>query len=381
MPGETALQTPVQFDEIPCQGGFRIGVATLTREKPLNSLLLETIDLLSEQFSRWMADAHIVCMVLQSSSDRAFCAGADIQALYHTIKAVDGGENPDAQAFFRHEYELDYNIHRCDKPILAWGHGLVIGGGLGLLGGCSHRVGTPETRIAMPEITIGLFPDAGGTWYLSRLRSRLGYFLGLTGCQISAGDALDLGILNQVISNDRKDELVSGLGDLDWTSDSAANRQLLTAHLSPHSITQGDLPGSLLAFEQEIVSLLDASLASDSFFDTFTSTLDQLPDDAWLHQAADNFRQGSPTTACIFMEQMRRADQLSLAEIYKMELLIAYQCLRHPDFPEGVRALLIDKDKNPTWQYPDCVSVPDQLVMAHFEPSWQGDHPLDQLER
>ena len=154
--------------------------------------MLETIELLSDQIYAWLEDDGIKCIVLDSSSERAFCAGADITALYHNIRESDG---PSAYAdnFFLHEYRLDHALHTARKPVVAWGNGIVMGGGLGLLGGCSHRIGTPTTRIAMPEITIGLFPDAGGTCFLSRLPNGLGYFAGLTGCQLSAADALGLG--------------------------------------------------------------------------------------------------------------------------------------------------------------------------------------------
>ena len=167
----------IEFKETTAQGGLKIGFATLTREKSLNSLLLETIDRLSEQLSAWQADPEIACIVINSSSDRAFCAGADIQALYHSIIETGGGDNPYAEDFFTNEYALDHALHQCSKPVLGWGNGIVMGGGFGLLGGCSHRVGTPETRFAMPEITIGLFPDAGATWILSRMRSNIGYFI------------------------------------------------------------------------------------------------------------------------------------------------------------------------------------------------------------
>ena len=288
------------------------------------------------------------------------------------------------EAFFRHEYALNYALHQYKKPILAWGHNVVMGGGLGLLGACSHRVGTRQTRIAMPEITIGLFPDAGGSWYLSRMRSRLGYFMGLTGCQLAAGDAVSLGLVNHLIEHESKAAVLDGLGNLKWTRDPTRNRQCLTEHLYPYEIDDGALsenvlPVNLLRFEDRIDALLHACLnaADDAvenstgqyqydFFDAFERGLDALPKDKWLDQAKETYRNGCPMTAHIFLEQMCRCEGMTLEEMFKMELTIAYECLRRPDFPEGVRALLIDKDRSPKWSYPNYQAVPGDEVMEHF---------------
>ncbi|MDA0978892.1 MAG: enoyl-CoA hydratase/isomerase family protein, partial [Proteobacteria bacterium] len=127
--------------------GDSVAVATLVREKPLNSLLLDTIDQLAEFVDEALADPAISCLLLQSSTPRAFCAGADITALYRAIRGEEGLALSYAEAFFLREYMLDYRLHRSAKPVIAWGEGIVMGGGLGLLGGCSHRVGTASTRI------------------------------------------------------------------------------------------------------------------------------------------------------------------------------------------------------------------------------------------
>ena len=357
--------------------GNRVGIARLVRGKSLNSLLLDTIDELSRRICPWLEDDTLACLVLDSSSDRAFCAGADIMALYQSIREAKGGPNPYAEDFFLKEYRLDYALHTTHKPILAWGNGIVMGGGLGLLGGCSHRVGTPQTRIAMPEISIGLFPDAGGTWFLSRL-SHLGIFAGLTGCQLSAGDGLRLGLLDYVVEQDAKQEIFSLLLKLDWDTSQAANKARLDKLLEARSVP-GPLPENLLRHKEVIDDLVQRSLNSNEFLAEFEKGLDTLPDDDWLNRAVATYRGGSPTTARIFMEQMKRAAGMSLADMFRMELVIARQCVRHGDFPEGVRALLVDKDGNPRWTYPTVAEVPEEYIAAHFEPTWRGEHPLAML--
>lgn len=354
----------------------QVAIATLVREKALNSLLLETIDQLAEQITAWLADGGIACVVLDSSSERAFCAGADITMIYRAIREADGGNSPYAEAFFLHEYKLDYALHTATKPIVVWGHGIVMGGGLGLLGGCSHRIGTPATRIAMPEITIGLFPDAGGTKFLSGMPDHLGLFAGLTGCQLSASDALALDLLDVIVEPETKDEILAELTSLHWTSDEQENARLVTALLDQHQ-TSGAVPNKLLSRRDRITELMRSCLEADNFFAVLDST--NAFGDEWLDAAMTTYRNGSPTTARVFVEQMRRAKGLSLADMFRMELVIAYQCIRHPDFPEGIRALLIDKDRNPNWKYKSAVDIPESYVEAHFKPAWTGAHPLEAL--
>lgn len=362
--------------------GKRVAVATLTREKPLNSLLLKTIDQLSEHIYAWLADDSIACIVLDSSSPRAFCAGADITALYHSIRESDADANPYAEAFFTREYRLDYALHTASKPIVVWGHGIVMGGGLGLLGGCSHRIGTPATRIAMPEITIGLFPDAGGSWFLSQMPGQLGAFAGLTGCQLTAGDALELGLIDCVVDEQAKPVLFKELTALDWSSDPDVNHQLLNAMLEPHNLTT-PLPRQLTRLAPQINRWMQHCQQGDFFetFDAGASVTDEpeLAGDEWFNAAMASYRSGSPTTARIFFEQLSRAAGMTLAEMFRMELVIAFQCIRHADFPEGVRALLIDKDKNPAWHFKTAAEIPDSYIEGHFLPVWHSEHPLEQL--
>ena len=370
------MDSLVEFEYL--GAGGTIAVARMVREKPLNSLLLDTIDQLAEKIYAWLDDDNIACIILDSSSEKAFCAGADITALYHSIKESGGGDNPYAKSFFLNEYKLDYAIHTAKKPVIAWGNGIVMGGGLGLLGGCSHRVGTPVTRIAMPEITIGLFPDAGGTYFLSKLPDHLGIFAGLTGCMLSSGDAIALDLLDVVVAQDDKQAIMFKLGAQNWTQDSEVNAKMITDVLSGFSVSD-TLPTNLLNRREAISAFVQSCLDAENFFDAFDSGLSALPADEWLAGSITTYQSGSPTTARIFLEQVRRSKGMSLEEMFQMELVIAYQCIRHPDFPEGVRALLVDKDKNPKWVYQSASDVPDEYLNEHFQPVWAGTHPLSGL--
>src|SRR5690606_7173204 len=167
---------------IPSGGGKKIAVATLNSEKTLNSLTQTMVDLLGPQLKQWESDASIAAVVLRGAGEKAFCAGGDVKELYRSAVEKDGA----AAKFYETEYRLDYQIHTYSKPIVMWGTGIVMGGGLGLASGASHRGVTETSRIAMPEITIGLFPDVRGTRFLNRAPGKIGLYLGLISALLHA---------------------------------------------------------------------------------------------------------------------------------------------------------------------------------------------------
>ena len=171
-------EVPILFDELPAGTG-KLGRVTLNVAATLNSLTLDMVDLLQAQMDAWRVDDEIAAIFVEGTGDKAFCAGGDVQALHRSAVATPGGPCDYAESFFEREYRLNYTLHTYNKPIICWGHGIVMGGGLGVMAGCSHRVVTQKTRIAMPEVTIALFPDVGGTWFLNHMPGKAGYFPGV----------------------------------------------------------------------------------------------------------------------------------------------------------------------------------------------------------
>ena len=372
------MASPVLFEELPCQNGKVIAVTTLNVEKTLNSLSLEMIDLLQSRLTRWQDDDQVALIVFQGAGDRAFCAGGDIQALYRSMVEHPGGPNPYAEAFFEREYRLDFLIHTYGKPLMVWGHGIVMGGGLGIFGGCSHRVATENSRIALPEITIGLFPDAGASVFLAKMPSHLAHFMALTGCQINARDALGVGLADHLIANREKAAVLNALTDQSWGDNAAENAVKLTEMLAPFEKGE-EFPESLLQGHGEEIKVLFSGCGGDNFLGEFSGGLQSIiTEDKWLQRAVKNFHSGCHTTAHIVVEQLRRIQNLSLQQMFEMELTIAVQCSRHPDFTEGVRALLIDKDNRPDWQF-TAGDVPRDWVAEHFEEPWASGNPLEDL--
>ena len=368
----------VDFALWPSAGPGKIAVATLNVPATLNSLDLSMVDALSEALARWREDPEVAMVYLRGAGDRAFCAGGDIQALYQSCKAnQEAGTRVDAyaEAFFEREYRLDYVLHTYPKPVLCFGHGVVMGGGLGLLAASRYRLVTPKSRVAMPEITIGLFPDAGGTTLLSSMPGALGLFLGLTGTHFRGGDAHALGLGTHLVDDDGGPSLEAGLQALALPAAApSAVDAALEAFLG--SLPQPEAPTPI--FDER--ARIDAALlpAAGDFSATVAGLRALARASEALAEAVATFEAGCPVTAGIVVEQLHRAPALSLAERFQMELAIGANCARRPDFPEGVRALLIDKDRSPAWSVASHDALPREVVLAHFEGPWAA-HPLADL--
>lgn len=370
----------LRLEEIATDSGYRIGCVTLAMPATLNALTLATVDAIAAQLDGWHQDDAIVAVCLKSAVNKAFCAGGDIQRLYQAItKNHATGTLTDSYAenFFAHEYRLDYQLHTYSKPVLCWGHGVLMGGGLGLFRASSHRVVTDNTRAAMPEITIGLFPDAGGTLLLKEVPGRLGLFLGLTGVAVNGTDAVGLGIGTHFIRHDLLSDVMATLATAHWQGSALEDRLLMNTLLDGFAqLSELARPPPALLERADIIN--NVLISSHSYADIIEQVLTLESQDEWFAKAIATLRSGCPVTAGIIVEQLSRAPALDLAECFQMEMIIGTQCARHLDFAEGVRALLIDKDRNPVWQYPDLHELPQAIITEHFTPPW-AENPLADL--
>ncbi|PBN19103.1 enoyl-CoA hydratase/isomerase family protein [Pseudomonas aeruginosa] len=332
----------VLFEERPSLHGFRIGIATLDAEKSLNALSLPMIEALAAKLDAWAEDAGIACVLLRGNGAKAFCAGGDVRKLVDACREQPGEVPALARRFFADEYRLDYRIHTYPKPFICWAHGYVMGGGMGLMQGAGIRIVTPSSRLAMPEIGIGLYPDVGASWFLARLPGRLGLFLGLSAAQMN------------------------------WNESPQVQLHSLLRALEHEA--RGELPeAQLLPRRPRLDALLDQPDLASAW-----QALVALRDDAdpLLARGAKTLAEGCPMTAHLVWQQIERARYLSLAEVFRLEYAMSLNCTRHPDFAEGVRARLIDRDNAPNWHWPQVESIPQAVIEAHFEPTWEGEHPL-----
>lgn len=374
-----AIQNPeaVLFSELETVSGKKIGVACLNAERSLNALSLDMINLLYPKLLEWQADDAIACVWLEGAGDKAFCAGGDIVAMYHAMKAMPNTAVPEVVGFFEREYRLDYLIQTYEKPMVVWANGFVMGGGMGLMNGASHRVVTETARLAMPEISIGLYPDVGATYFLGQLPDNMGLFLGLTATQINTSDALYLGMADFALASTDREGTKQALINASWSDDSDLNLATLSDTLQQRALASDLLPKAELSERREtILRLMDGA----SIEAVCAQFLQHETDDPLLQRAQKTLAHGCPLTAHIVWQQLQYGADIGLADAFRLELTLSVNCAVKGDFAEGVRALLIDKDRKPTWSHATVEAVTTDDLDALFTPPWESDvHPLHDL--
>lgn len=347
------------------------GIITLDRPRALNSLSLEMVRALTDTLLAWRDDERIDAVVLTSSSEKALCAGGDIRFFYDAGRATPMGGSALLEDFFTEEYALNHLIHFYPKPYIALMDGVVMGGGMGIAQGgpgTGLRIVTERTKMAMPEVNIGLFPDVGGSYFLSRAPGKLGHYLGLTGLTIGAADALYVGLADLFIP-------FSQLPALYALVEATAGIKLVEAlheFAAPFAGQTGD--SGLRAQRDAIdahfgaasVGAVMASLARDG--SPFTQAA----------LAAMQLR--SPLMMCVTREMLARAAGMDVAACLRMERDLVRRTFEHGEVIEGVRALVIDKDNAPRWQPAALEEVTREMVDGFFAPVWPAHaHPLRAL--
>ncbi|MFY9490910.1 MAG: enoyl-CoA hydratase/isomerase family protein [Mycobacterium sp.] len=334
-------------DEILARVDGGVGFLTLNRPKALNSLTHTMVTALDTTLTAWSDDDTVRAVVVHGAGERGLCAGGDVVAIYHSAKA--GGA--DARQFWFDEYRLNARIGRYPKPYVAYMDGIVMGGGVGVSAHGNVRVVTDTSKIAMPEVGIGFIPDVGGTFLLSRAPGNLGLHAALTGGPFSGADAIALGFADHYVAHD----------DL-----AAFTTTLVTdgvdAALRDHA--QEPPPSTLLAQREWI----DDCYAGDTVTDIVAALRSHGEGPA--NDAADLIATRSPVALAVTLAAVRRADALdTLEDVLVQEYRVSCASLRSHDLVEGIRAQLVDKDRNPTWSPASLDAVADGDVDAYFAPA------------
>jgi enoyl-CoA hydratase/carnithine racemase len=350
----------------------RNGVAVLTLNRPaaLNALSLGMILALRQELAAHAAQPLVRAVLLRGAGGKAFCAGGDIRALYQSFK--DSGSVH--REFFVAEYPLDHSLYFYPKPHAVLMDGITMGGGMGLAQGSALRIVGDRTRMAMPEVGIGFFPDVGASYFLSRLPGALGMYLALTGVQIRAADALYCGLADVYLPAAAIASLTDDFAGLNWSSDPAADlRQLIQRRAT--SITAAAPLRALRSTIDEHFSLPTVRAILASLQAEARSEFSE-----WAKQTAQLMGTRSPTMLAVTQRQLRRGMNMTLAECFRMEFAMAQQCFEQGDFLEGVRALIVDKDNAPRWSPNRIEDVTDAMVDEFFRNRWTAaDHPLAAL--
>jgi enoyl-CoA hydratase len=326
------------------------GFISLNRPLALNALTLPMVHAMTEALLAWRDDDAVKCVVIDHADGRGFCAGGDIAFLRNSA-INDGGVS--GRKFFHDEYQLNHLLFTYPKPVVAFMDGICMGGGVGISQPARFRVATENTKFAMPETGIGLFPDVGGGWYLSRLEGRVGQYLALTGSRVAGAECLALGLATHYLPSSALVEAKARIASED------------VEHLDGILSTLSETPPASKIVETLLQ--INRHFASDQFEDILESL--EGDESEWAMKELAALRTKSPQTCKVALRQLAESLKLTdFADNMAMEYRIASRVIIRPDFAEGVRAVIVDKDNAPQWDPATAEGVTEALVDAIFAP-------------
>jgi enoyl-CoA hydratase len=341
-----AVGATEESDEVLTRVDGGVGLITLNRPKAINSLNQPMVDALSAILTRWEADDAVRSVVLSGAGDRGLCAGGDVVAVYNSARA-DGAE---ARRFWHDEYLLDGQVGRFAKPYVSLMDGIVMGGGVGVSAHANTRVVTETSKIAMPEVGIGFIPDVGGAFLLSRAPGALGLHAALTGAPFSGADAIAMGFADHYVPHSELEAFAAGI-----VSDG------IESALAGHAIQP---PPSDLAAQRDWI---DECFAGDTVEDIVAALRGH--DAGPANDAANLIASRSPIAVSVALQAVRRAAKLeTLEDVLIQDYRVSSASVRSHDLVEGIRAQIIDKDRNPKWSPATLAAVSAADIDAYFAP-------------
>lgn len=330
-----------------------LGLITLNRSNALNALTLPMILAIQEQLEAWETDNSIHAVVVKAAEGRAFCAGGDVRWLYE--KGLE--RDPVQMDFFWHEYHLNHFIYQLHKPYIALMDGITMGGGVGISLHGSHPVATERFSFAMPETAIGFFPDIGASHLLSRCPDEFGTYLALTGQRLNAQDAKTLGLVRYVVNSVELNDVIEALMTLDLRNNADKKVDECLAHyikdVDCNEIRSKSLNVREIFSKHEVEDIFAALNKSDS---------------SWHKETLASLESKAPLSLKITRLQMEKSRTMNLAQCLEMDFNLVTHFMQGSDFYEGVRALLVDKDKQPNWQPKTLEATTHSMVLKYFEP-------------
>jgi len=340
-------------DDVLIRRDGAVGHISLNRPKALHALTREMCEALSAALLEWREDDRVEAVVLDHAEGRGFCAGGDVGQVRRSA-LEDGGVA--GRAFFHAEYRMNHLLFTYPKPVIAFMDGVTMGGGVGLALPCRYRVATENTLFAMPEGAIGLFPDVGAGWYLPRLPGRIGQFLALTGARLDGAECLWAGLATHYIRSEGLSEALIHLAEGDGNHE--ASLRHLSANEPPPARLAGNAERIARLFASDRLEDIIAALAADP--------------SEWAAKELKAVAAKCPTSAKVALRQFA-SGRTSFAEEMALEYRLAARMIMRPDFAEGVRAVLVDKDNAPRWDPAMAEGVTDAMLDAIFAPLPVGE--------
>lgn len=330
----------------------------LNRPKALNSLTYEMVRQIDEKLKEWKTADNISVVVIKGAGSKGLCAGGDIKTLYEARSSTSALQ--DAERFFEKEYEVDMAVYQFPKPIIACLDGIVMGGGVGLTYGASHRIVTERTKWSMPEMNIGFFPDVGAAYFLNKAPGHLGRYLGLTASVIHAADVLYMNGADIYMESDDLARLIQKVEHTNWNHVKVEEK---LDQMIEECRTEPSQESKLAPYQKEI----DHHFR----FDTLEEILQSLESEGsdFSVDVKKRLLSKSPFSLKITLKQLAGGKQKTMEECFATDLMLAKNFLKHHDFFEGVRSVLIDRDQSPNYEYQHVSDVTDEVVNQFFHPS------------
>jgi enoyl-CoA hydratase len=333
-----------------------LAILTINRPQALNALTLDSYRQIDPALRDWAADPSVHAVVVRGAGDRAFCAGGDVRAVYEAGRGITG--DPDLPAiFFREEYELIRRIHHFPKPYIAIIDRITMGGGAGISVNGAYRIATERTLLAMPETGIGLFPDVGATRFLNRCPGHVGRYLGLTGARVNAADALYCGFATHALKRDSVEALLDELSHEPISVEDCLRRFAVDPGPPPLAALR---PAIDRCFARDSVEAIRDALGAESAGGG--------ADAGWATETRASLLTKSPTSLKITLRQLTIGQDYDLDAALALEYRLTQHFMEGHDFYEGVRAMLIDRDRKPQWRPATLAEVTDSMVDAYFAP-------------
>jgi enoyl-CoA hydratase len=331
----------------------KAGRIRLNRPQAIHALTHGMCTAMIEALTAWRADIDVTAVMIDHAEGRGFCAGGDVRMLAAS-GAADGHE---ARAFFHEEYRLNHLLFTSVKPTIAFMDGITMGGGVGISQPCRYRIATENTRFAMPETTIGLFPDVGGGWYLSRLPGRVGQFLALTGARLDGAECHYLGLATHYLPQTALEDVKARI---------AENPDRIEGILGQASVTP---PEPRIAASEARINKL---FASDRLEDILVAL--EADGSDWAETELATLRTKSPQACKVSLRLLSDGARMQdFADEMRQEYAVAAHVVQRHDFVEGVRALLVDKDNQPRWEPASPEAVTDHMIDTIFAPMLPGE--------